>query len=277
MGTSSIFHGPTKSNPLLPADYNDGQEEQQAALNKVEEINEKPDKHDELQKVSVVTWATVKSDFSKYIKSKSNNSGGITLNTVARQYVRASGGTKTILTRAKSGISSGNALIGLFNSLVSVGLKQTLNDLQVQYNGKGVNELMSKLINVVSPNSVTKEDIVARIATQDAFAQIYEYIERNEMDADCLDKMPADLVNISMCTYLEAYIWGLMLKDLKSRIEIYERSPDKAEEIEKDLRNYIKGKVEVEFNKDKTIFQKRPMESVTVLMTKCLQAIEGIV
>lgn len=68
-----------------------------------------------------------------------------------------------------------------------------------------------------------------------------------------------------------------MLKDLKSRIEIYERSPDKAEEIEKDLRNYIKGKVEVEFNKDKTIFQKRPTESVTVLMTKCLQAIEGIV
>lgn len=210
MGTSSIFHGPTKSNPLLPPDYNEGQEEQQAALNKVEEINEKPDKHDELQKVPVVTWATVKSDFSKYIKSKSNNSGGITLNTVARQYVRASGGTKTILTRAKSGISSGNALIGLFNSLVSVGLKQTLNDLQVQFNGKSVNELMSKLINVVSPNSVTKEDIVARIATQDAFAQIYEYIERNEMDADCLDKMPADLVNISMCTYLEAYIWGLM-------------------------------------------------------------------
>lgn len=277
MGTSSIFRGPTKSNPLLPPDYNEGQEEQQAALNKVEDINEKPDKHDELQKVPVVTWATVKSDFSKYIKSKSNNSGGITLNTVARQYVRASGGTKTILTRAKSGISSGNALIGLFNSLVSVGLKQTLNDLQVQFNGKSVNELMAKLINVVSPNSVTKEDIVARIATQDAFAQIYEYIERNEMDADCLDKMPADLVNISMCTYLEAYIWGLMLKDLKSRIEIYERSPDKAEEIEKDLRNYIKGKVEVEFNKDKTIFQKRPTESVTVLMTKCLQAIEGIV
>ena len=271
MGTSSIFHGPTKSNPLLPSDYNEGQEEFQTIL------NQEPNNQDELNKVPVVTWATVKSDFSKYIKSKSNNRGGISLNSVARQYVRASGGTKTILARAKSGVGSGNALLGLFNSLVSVCLKQTLNDLQVQFKGKSVNELMSKLINVVSPNSVTKEDIVARIATQDALAQIYAYIERNEMDVNCLEKMPVDLVDMSMCTYLESYIWGLMLKDLKSRIEIYERSPDKAEEIEKELRNYIKGKVEVEFNKDKTIFHKNPTESVAVLMEKCLKAIEGIV
>lgn len=275
MGTSSIFKGPTKNKPLIPPDYNDGQE--------IPDGNEKKTEEPEGQvyepnNIPTVTWSTVKSDFSKYIKAKSNNNGrGISLKTVARQYVRASGGARAIISQAKSGISSGKALISLFNSLSSVGLKQTLNDLHIQLNGKSLNKLMSKLVNAVSPDSATKEDIVAKKATQDALAHVYDYIERNELDVACMDKMPQDLVDESMCSYLESYIWGLMLKDLASRIEKYESSPTKAEEIEKELKGYTKGIVEVEFNKDKTIFQKSPVESVAILMEKCFKAIEGIV
>ncbi|MGN0813070.1 MAG: hypothetical protein ACI4MQ_06155 [Candidatus Coproplasma sp.] len=273
MGTSSIFNGPIKNNPLLPPEYNEEPE-----LDNEQENVEPQDQVNGSNNIAQVTWATVKSDFSKYINAKSSNSrGGVSLKTVARQYVRASGGAKSIISRAKAGISSGNALAVFFSSLNNIGLKQTLNDLHIQYSGKSVNELMSKLVNAISPNSVTKEDIVAKKATQDALSHVYAYIERNELDITCLDKMPQSLVDESMCSYLEAYIWGLMLKDLGSRIEKYESSPDKAEEIENELKGFTKAIVEVEFNKDKAIFQKSPVESVTVLMEKCLKAIEGIV
>ncbi len=277
MGTSSSFNGPTKNNPLLPPDYFDG-EENQAVPNGSELENGDMDNPVKVPNNDPsVTWSAVKSAFSKYINTRSNGGGRGSINAVARQYVRASGGTRAIISRAKAGVSSGKALLNLFNSFISVGLKQTLNGLHIQFQGKSVNELMSRLLNAISPDSDTKEDIVAKKATQDALAHVYEYIERNGMDVNCLDKMPRNLVDEAMCAYLESYIWGLMLRDLASRIEIYENSPDKAKRIEEDLREYTKGIVEVEFNKDKEIFQKSPTESVVVLMKKCLQAIEGIV
>lgn len=278
MGTSSIFNGQTKSNPLLPPDYSDGDDSQVEP--NAEDSNEEPNNQSGTPNIDpLVPWSTVKSNFSKYINasSRGNGTSGGSLSAVARQYVRASGGTRAIISQAKSGLSSGKALISLFYSLNSVGLKQTLSDLHIQFKGKGVNELMSQLINAISPNSVTKEDIVARKATQDALAHIYDFMDRNGMDVNCLEKMPQNLVDEAMCAYLESYIWGLMLKDLESRIEKYESSPNKAEKIEKDLKGFTKGIVEVEFDKDKEIFKKSPAESVVILMEKCFKAIEGIV
>jgi hypothetical protein len=270
MGTSSIYPGPTKNNPLLPPDY-DG--------NGTDNTNSQEPQSETKQSAPQTTWSTVKSDFSKYINGKSSTSGrsGGSVKNVARQYVRAAGGTKAIMARAISGKHAGKALHGFYNSISSRGIKQTLEDLHIQFQGKSAVQILSQLVNAISPSAVTKEDIVARKATQDALAFVYGYIERNSLDIECLDNMPQELIDKSMCAYVESYIWGLMLKDISSRLEIYEKNPDKAYEIEKELKGYVRGTVEVEFLKDKEIFKKSADEAIDGLMKKCFESVEGLI
>lgn len=272
MGTSSIYNGPIKSNPLLPSDYNDKDD----GGNNDTTPDNSPNGQME---VPPVAWSTVKSDFSKYINSKSENSerGGGSIKHVARQHVRASGGTRRVMSQAVSGTSSGRALHGFFGGINARGISQTLATMHIDFQGKSVNEIMSLLVNAISSKSTTKEDIVARQATQDALAHIYDYIERNEMNFSCLDNMPQDLVDTSLCAYIEYYIWGMMLKDLASRLEKYESIPGKAYEIEQELKGYIQGIVEVEFEKDKAIFSNSTVDAVSSLMEKCYGVVEGIV
>lgn len=263
MGTSSIYQGPTKNNPLLPSDYED----------------EKTNPENNTSTEPIVTWKTVKMDFTKYIngKSRSSSRSGGSIKNVAKQYVKASGGTKALMSKSMSGTVSGRALYDFYESIRSNGIYQTLETLHIQFKGKSVNEIISLLVNAISPNFITKEDIVARKATQEATAYIYDYIDRNNMDIQCLDNMPQDLVDTSMCAFLVSYIWGTMMKDIASRLEIYENSPDKAWEIEQDLKGYVKGIVEVEFEKDNGIFKKSPEEAVDGLLNKCYKTMEGII
>ena len=284
MGTSSMDRGQVKQRPLLPGGYDDDQQEDDQQENDQPE-NEQPEQNEQVDGQGDnepvypdVTWKEVKTFFTKYITSRPADSGSRqgAMKALSRKYVRASGGTRALVAGAKSGIMSGNGLINFFNSVITTGLEKTLADLQIEYRGKKANELLSLLVDAISPNSDTKEDIVARMATQDALANVYEYIERNNMDPDCLNRMSQDIVDVSMCAYLTSYIEGTMLRDLWNRLEVYEKHPDKAEEIENDLKGYIKGIVEVEFEKDKSIFRTNPGKSVKILMTKCLKAIEGL-
>ena len=99
MGTSNIFNGRNDRNPLLPEDYVSDQEEMQS-------------------KSEQVKWQTVKSDMSKYI-----NSGGTYSSPrhIARQYVRAAGGSRQMTSQAHSGMKVGGNIGGFFNlSLIHI-------------------------------------------------------------------------------------------------------------------------------------------------------------
>lgn len=262
MGTSSIYHGPKSNNPLLPSDY----DEEQAIQENVNANNQD------------VTWQTVKSNFSKYINSKSGNSSrnGGSIEHITRQYVKASGGAKVLILKSPSGLLSGKNLYSFYNNVRSNGIENTLKMLHIQFEGKSVNEIISLLVNAISPNAITKEDIVARKAIQEASFHIYDYIDRNNLDITGLDNMSQELVDVSMCAYFTAYIWGTMMKDLTSRLELFEANPDSAFKIEQELKGYIKGIVEVEFQKDNRIFKKSPVEAVDGLLKKCFEIMEGI-
>lgn len=254
MGTSSIYNGPTKSSALLPDDYNP-----------------------EEKKLIVVSWGDVKTTLSKYINNRpsSDTERRKAVKNLASKYVGASGGSRAIISVANGGISAGRSLYRFYEGIKSEGIKNTLTDLNVDFSGKNIKDVFSMLVNVLSPNSVTKEDIVAREATQSALSSVYDYIERNSMDIDCLDEMPQDVIDLSMKEYFKAYLWGLMLRDLESRLEIYEDNPETAYRIEQDIKDYLASIVDVEFNNDKNAFKADPEGSVKRIMEKCLSVMEG--
>ena len=271
MGTSSIYGGPKKSNTLLPADFTNGTTDDASEIG----TDGTPG---QVVVTSVVPWSTVKSDLSKIINSSNSGSGdhGSSLRHVARQYVRASGGTNALMSRADSGKRSGRALQGFFGSVSSNGIRKTLEDLHIEIVGKGAREIVSLLANELAPVAVTKEDIVAREATNDALAFVYGYIERNGMDIDCLDHMPQDLADKSMLSFVQSYVWGTMQKDLQSRYEMYGDDTESAQRLKDEFKGIVRSTVDVEFSKDKSIFKTQTNSAIPNLIQKCFAALEGI-
>lgn len=254
MGTSSIFNGRNDRNPLLPEDYN-------------------PNQNEDSNVMEPVKWKTVKSNMSKYI-----NSGGTygSIKHIARQYVRAAGGSRRMASQAYYGRKAGGNLGNLFNGIVTDGVKVTFKNLGVEYEGKSVEEIFSRLVDVIAPNSNTKEDIVAKEATQAALSKVFDYVENNSMDIDCLNSMSFELMHEALKEYVGAYIWITMMKDLGSRLEMYITNSDDSYAMECEFKDMIMGIVDVEFNKQGNIISKNISSTIIGMHERCLKVMEGI-
>lgn len=256
MGTSSIYNGKMDKNQLLPDDYDTNGEEENVAP----------------QNSPKVSWQTVKTDMSKYI-----NSGGYSGSAkhIVSQYVKASGGSGRLLNQSASGMrTAGN--IGVFLSgIKSEGIATTLQKFGVDYTGKSVYEVFSKLVSAVAFNSDSKEDIVAKEAALESLSKIYDYVETNNMELESLDSMPAALMNETLCEYVGSYIWIKMMNDLESRFEKYIDDPQEALGIEQEFRQYIFNTVRVEFENRGDIINQDVSSSIVTLYSKCLDVLEG--
>ena len=103
MGTSSSHSGNKDNKGLLPSDYNGQQSKQE------------------------VRWQATKTGFSKYI----NGHGGGVAKT-ARNYVKAAGGTVSLIKGSKSGIRGAVNIGRLFSDIQQQGYQKTFNDLGIR-------------------------------------------------------------------------------------------------------------------------------------------------
>lgn len=254
MGTSSIFNGRNDRNPLLPEDYSPNQDEGSDII-------------------EPVRWQTVKSDMSKYINSR----GGYgSIKHIARQYVRAAGGSQSMSSQAYSGRKAGGNLGDFLYGIATDGVKVTFKNFGIEYEGKSIEEIFSKLVDVIAPDSDTKEDVVAKEATQEALSKIFDYVENNEMNIGCLNSMPLEFINEALKEYIGAYIWITMMKDLCSRLEMYITNADDSYAIECEFKDMIMGIVDVEFNKQGNIINKDISSTIADMHERCLNVMEGI-
>ena len=256
MGTSSIYNGKMDKNPLLPDDYDTNGEQE----------NEKS------QDSPKVSWQTVKTDMSKYINS-GGRSGSV--KHIARQYVKASGGSKRLLDQSLSGMKTAGNIGNFLNGIKAEGIAITLEKFGIAYTGRSVHEVFSELVSAVSFNSDSKEDIVAKEAALEALSKIYDYAETNNMELESLDFMPEVLMNEALCEYVSSYIWIKMMNDLESRFEKYIGNPQEALSIEQEFIQYIFNTVRVEFENKGDIINKDVGLSIATLYSKCLDVLEG--
>lgn len=255
MGTSSIFNGRNDRNPLLPKDY-------------------EPTQDDYKNSSELVKWQTVKSNMSKYINSRGTYGSA---RHIAQQYIKAAGGSSRMASQSYSGRMAGGNIGSLFNEIVNNGVESTFKSLGIQYVGKSVREIFSRLVDVIAPNSITKEDIVAKEATQLALSRVYDYVEANEMDIKCINNMPLELMNGVLKEYVGSYIWITMMNDLGSRLELYISNSEDAYATECEFKDMIMGIVDVEFDKQGDIINQDVPSTMNSLHERCLGVLEGIV
>lgn len=255
MGTSNIFNGKNDKNPLLPDDYDPNQAENS----------------DEQEPVK---WKTVKSDMSKYI-----NSGGQygSSRHIAQQYVKAAGGSNRMASQSYAGINTGGNIGRFFNSIISDGVETTFKNLGIEYVGKSVSAVFSRLVDVIAHESDTKEEIAAKEATISALARVLEYVEDNSMDIECMDNMPQELMDEALKEYVGSYIWAVMMSDLGSRLEMYISNSQNAYDMESEFKGMIMGIVDVEFNNKGIVINQNIKIAMKDLYEQCLCVLEGIV
>lgn len=198
----------------------------------------------------------------------------------ARNYVKAAGGTVSLIKGSKSGIRGAVNIGRLFSDIQQQGYQKTFNDLGIEYQGKSAKEICSGLVNYISDSADSKEDSVARIAAVNAMSKMYEYMENNNLELQSLDKVDNALMEQVLSTYVECYIWGRILNDLQFCLEKYSDDIDRTMKVEQEMKDYVSNKVRTTFQikeiRDKIFGHHSIEDGIEALYEKCYSVLEDM-
>lgn len=269
MGTSSIFDGPVKS--LLPSDYDDNDDNYSP-----EDADSPEDNDEEKPQGTPYRWKDAKDAMTRYVKGTSSNRGK-----VMSRYVGASGGSRELSRSSTSGKSAAINLGRVIQGFRENGVENTLQSLQIDFVGRSAKEVLSELVNVISGNADTKEDIAARGASGEAISELYNIVLENNEDIESLRKIDEPTFSKVIEVFMSEYIFRRVMSDLQSRFEKYESNPKEAVKKEQELKNYIKVKVELRMREMKPESKDYRSSSINKEMNKlfqtCFKAFEDYV
>ncbi len=271
MGTSSMYsgysNGSSQRNPLLPNDFDENENNNDEQSNNDVNPDELQPQENKINDKNV-TWQTAKTSMSKIASGKSSVKNAIS------NYVKAHGGARSASKTSKSGIATLINIGKFINNVSSEGYTETLEKYKIDYTDKSAKDVLSELINYLAPSPITKEDSIARKALIVTMEQLYELLEKENLE---IDKINNETLNFIIPKYIESYLYERIINDLGSRIETTSLNSKQAIKIEKDIKEYINAKVDIAFKgKDfeKISFNKKDVES---LYNQCYTIMENII
>lgn len=244
MGTSSRYNGPNDRNPLLPegfdlGEYNGG-ESKKTPMEEENGVNE-GSKVENKNKTDVKTpqnWRNAKTQMSKYLNK--NGKG----RSAAASYIKALGGSKKAGMSSTLGKEVTRNLGSFLSGVSSSGIKDTLRNNGIEFENRGVGEVLSDVINFLSPVPDSKENSVARNAMINTIGELYSEIEEEGGDLSALDNLSPEYCNDILVSFISKYIYERLMNDLASRIEISSQDIQTVINLENDLKLYVKDSVE---------------------------------
>lgn len=267
MGTSSIYsgysNGNPQGNPLLPSDFDENESNEDTSTDDENSLNAADKKVFDKS----VSWKTAKTSMSKLASGKSS------VNKAVSNYVKAYGGAKSASRKAKSGIGTLINLGNFINNVSSQGYNQTLEKYNIDYDNKSAKDVLTDIINYLSPSPITKEDSIARKALIVTMEGLYELLERENLKIESIN---AETLEYIIPLYVENYIYERIINDLGSRIEKTSLNSVQAIKIEQEIKDYINVKVDICFKgKDfkKMSFTKNEVEG---LYNQCYTIMENM-
>lgn len=264
MGTSSRYNGPTGNNPLIPNGYipeNDN-------IPNKDEINKKKIK----EKEDKEKWKNAKSNMTRCLNRKMSEKKAI------KSYVKALGGAKKA---ASKSVSAKNATIVLGNFLSNIsknGIGNYLNNNNIEYKNRNIEDVLSDVANILSPSGDTKENSIVREAMFNIIGELYDEINENNGDIEDLNNFTTENFSEIMNNFISEVIFQKLMNDLGSREEISNQETSQLMKIENEIKLYISNIVDItlsqekydEFNYSNTEIN----EIVERLYTNCYKSLE---
>ncbi len=241
MGTSSTYTGypnnPSK-NPLIPSDFEDIEISDDSSENDSENEDNTEEISEPQNKEKLPSWKATKSQMSKVASGESKNYKGAISN-----YVKSSGGSKSISKSSFSGVNTTNQLGDFVQKARNQGIQPTLEEYAIQYKDRSAKDVLNDLINALAPSPNNREDSISRkalIRTMEFIYSIFDSEDINEFNFDSLDE---ESFNKITCTYIENYIYEKLINELGSRIEANAKDSKSAIKLENDIKFYINSVV----------------------------------
>lgn len=253
MGTSSSFGGMTGGNKLLPPwaqdslpsppdQVGDGQPTEDTQGDN--SSDEQGQENEQPQWVHMESWRGPKSLMRRY----ASNSGD--LRRTARSYVRAKGGAGAAARSAVAGKRATARLGGFLSDVVRFGFRQAVENLGLRNTvGQPVEVVFAAIAQVLAPPGATLEEHIARRATNDALAAVFDKYCANTSGLEQLDRMDEEAVRDAVKDCVQNYIYQRWLQELGDRIEKHAMTAEQAIRLERDVKAYVKEAVKLDLGK----------------------------
>lgn len=290
MGTSSMYGGPNRS-PLLPPNFNYGEDNSDNPQDKPEQLPKEnkpiddnhygnPNEDESFPHVSTsnpqfTSWIPAKNSMSKYASGNGGNNGK---RNAVSNYVKSHGGSHIAAKSAKSAIRTTINIGNFFGRVKQEGISDVLMDFQIPIEGRKPKEILNDIVNVLAPTPNLNDDSVARKALINTMSIIYEKFDDENKDISLLNTLDSDISKVLIIKYIETFIYERLIYDVGSRIEKYAQNSSAAAKIERELKEYIETKVSMTL-KDKPLSiinskTKNVNELVEGLYQQCYKVLE---
>lgn len=253
MGTSSLYKGP-KSSVLLPADYDDGEEQPNgndennvdaANGNAPEEQNNDENKNDEQQEEgankyplvpnATSLWRSAKSSYGRMSQSANPN-----VHPTAQRYVKALGGYKNAARQLRSARHATSSIIIIFGGDAN-SIKRRLNEHGIQTEGRSTQDVFNDILGQLATDGATREDSIVNRALTDTFSDLYQ---SDIFTLDSLDVFDNDVLTYMVSHFVKHEIYLKLIEELSCGTLGKDLSINKIRELEESVKNYVGSIVE---------------------------------
>ncbi len=258
MGTSSSYPGPTGRNPLLPpwADeplpvpedqlLDEGDEEQPTDTEEPADNADSENGNVQDEPVAIetlVSWRAPKTTMTQWVRG----SAPVSLGSVARSYVRASGGPRGAAAASRQGRATTARIGGFLADGLRNGFAQAARNLGLQnFVGRDAQFVLASFIDLLAPDGALREDAAARKAVIETMSELFERFDVEMQGLDALDSLdPAgmlELVQISVTNYVNERFQ----QELVFRIEQGAISEGEANDLSAEVKGFIASVVRID-------------------------------
>lgn len=189
------------------------------------------------------TWRAPKAAASRYAR------GNGTLGTVARSYVRATGGARRATSTARAGRESTGRIGGLAAALARGGVAEVATRLGIaDLVGMDAQSALAAFIDRLAPVGGLREDGIARRAVINTISALFDRfaVARNGITA--LNGMTADGVRTIVVLSITNYVDARFQQELISRIERSAISEQAANQLATQIKDYIETNVRLDLS-----------------------------
>lgn len=189
-------------------------------------------------------WRSARSAFRKAVESSSRDNW----RAAARSYVSARGGSKTAAASSAAGRRATATFASFLGNVATRGLNETLRTIGLErLIGGDALTVVAAVANAICPLGGSVDAAVARQSTTEVLAWLYDKYASTEDGLARLEKLGQPELAEAVGESVTRYIFNRWLEELGKKIEDRSVSPEYAVRIERDVLDFVRESVKLDF------------------------------
>lgn len=189
-------------------------------------------------------WTQAKRLATRYARSGGDREA---LTRAVGAYVAAHGGALLAAAGAAAGQAALSALGSFLTDVARSGLSDALEKRGMTHLvGQDADTVLASLVDALAGPGNTREDAIARAAMTEVLGELFERLAETPEGLAELDRLDRQGVTELMAMFTVEYVYLRMLEEIGDRIAAGATTPEVAQRLEIQIKDYIKEMLEME-------------------------------